>query len=82
MCNVTPTYDLKIHITEFNPFVKYFSVSYRCTNVIIIFGYVQIEFLLDTSERESFQKLKIGNNVTLLEIVRLRNSEIVPALNK
>ena len=82
MCNVTPTYDLKIHTTEFNPFVKYFSVSYRCTNVIIIFGYVQIEFLLDTSERESFQKLKIGNNVTLLEIVRLRNSEIVPALNK
>ena len=82
MCNVTPIYDLKIRTTEFNPFVKYFSVSYRCTNVIIIFGYVQIEFLLDTSERESFQKLKIGNNVTLLEIVRLRNSEIVPALNK
>ena len=32
--------------------------------------------MFDTSERESFQKLKIGNNVTLLGIARLRNSEI------
>ena len=39
--------------------------------------------MFDTSERESFQKLKIGNNVTLLEIFRLGNSEIVPGtLNK
>ena len=41
--------------------------------------------MFDTSERESFQKLKIGigSNVTLFEIVRLRNSEVVPGvLNK
>ena len=38
--------------------------------------------MFDTSERETFQKLKIGNNVTLLEIVRLRNSEIVPGALK
>ena len=32
--------------------------------------------MFDASERESSQKLKIGNNVTLLEIVKIRNSEI------
>ena len=33
--------------------------------------------------KKKFPKLKIGNNVTLSDIVRLRNSEVVPgALNK
>ena len=64
MCNVTLTYDLKVGTTDFNPFWHIY-LMYRCNHHI----WLRLEFLFDTSEKESFQKLKIGINVTLLEIV-------------